>query len=247
MTPPEHVNGEVADAASEPDPERDVLLHDPWVGDEKHDVDTTATIWYTRRQVLAASFAGLVLGVGAGMAYMTKTFVDTQRKRDRPTAVDLGFVNDMLDHHDQAVEMSLITLGRPGIGGSTRQFATEVIIFQRYEIGLLEGRLNDWGAGRGDEDRSAMAWMGMGTTVQTMPGMATADDLQRLKTVTSIDADRAFLTLMRAHHQGGVHMAEYARDHATDGDVVTLATRMAYNQKLEVTEYTRTLNGLPAA
>ncbi len=199
---------------------------------------------YTRRQVFAASLATLLLGVGAGMAYTTKSWVDRERARDRPTAVDLGFVNDMLDHHDQAVEMSLITLGRPGISGNVRNFATEVIVFQRYEIGLLEGRLNVWGEQRGEDDRTAMTWMGMGSKVSEMPGMASADDLGRLKTATGTDADREFFTLMRAHHKGGVHMADYAATNAADGEVISLASRMSYNQKLEVTEYTRALASL---
>ena len=213
--------------------------------EEPGEADSDRQHWYTRRQVLAASFAGLVLGVGVGMAFTTKSWVDRERNRNRPTDVDLGFVNDMLDHHDQAVQMSLITLNTPGISGGVRQFATEVVIFQRYEIGLLEGRLNVWGEERGAEDRTAMAWMGMGTNVNDMPGMARPSDLERLRNATGIGADREFLTLMRAHHEGGVHMAEYAAANASDTEVVALAARMANVQKLEVTEYTRFLDALP--
>lgn len=202
---------------------------------------------FTRRQMFAASFAGLVLGVGTGMAFTTKTFIADEQKANKPTTVELGFVNDMLDHHDQAVEMSLIALGLPGVGANTRQFATEVLVFQRYEIGLLEGHLNNWGEERAAENRRAMAWMGMGTSVQAMPGMASPNELERLKNASGTGADREFLTLMRAHHKGGVHMAEYAADRAKNDDIVTLAARMAYNQNLEISEYTLALNKLPNA
>ena len=212
---------------------------------EDGDDDTDTGGWFTRRQVLGASFAGLVLGFGIGTALTTKSLLDRERNRLRPTDVDLGFVNDMLDHHDQAVQMSLITLNATGISGGVRQFATEVVIFQRYEIGLLEGRLNVWGKERGAEDRTAMAWMGMGSKVNDMPGMAQPSDLERLRNASGTDADREFLTLMRAHHQGGVHMAEYAATHASDTEVAGLAARMANVQKLEVTEYTRALDALP--
>ncbi len=200
--------------------------------------------WYSVRHVIAASFSCLLLGLGAGTAYSTQKYSSRAQDRFRFTEVDQGFVNDMLDHHDQAVEMSLITLDRPGISAAVKRFATEVIVFQRYEIGLLEARLDEWGVDRGAEDRVAMAWMGMGTTVVDMPGMASSDDLLRLKNAAGVEADREFLTLMRAHHKGGVHMAEFARDNASDAEVAVLATRMATDQKLEVEEYTKTLNGL---
>lgn len=201
--------------------------------------------WYSVRHVVAASLACLLLGLGAGTAYSTRKYSGRAQDRFRFTEVDQGFVNDMLDHHDQAVEISLITLDRPGISAAVKHFATEVVVFQRYEIGLLEGRLDVWGMDRGAEDRVAMAWMGMGTTVVDMPGMASADDLLRLRNAVGVEADREFLTLMRAHHKGGVHMAEFAGDNASDAEVAVLATRMATDQKLEVEEYTRTLNGLP--
>jgi uncharacterized protein (DUF305 family) len=201
--------------------------------------------WYSVRHLIAASLACLLLGLGAGTAYSTRKYSSREQDRFRFTEVDQGFVNDMLDHHDQAVEMSLITLDRPGISAAVKHFATEVVVFQRYEIGLLEGRLDVWGMERGAEDRAAMAWMGMRTNVAAMPGMASSEDLLRLKSATGVAADREFLTLMRAHHKGGVHMAEFARDNASDAEVVVLATRMAIDQKLEVDEYTRTLDGLP--
>ena len=228
----------VADASTHNAPNADVT---------ETERDLVGASVFSRRQVFGAAIAGLVFGVGAGMAYVTRSTLDPERQQSQPTTIDQGFVNDMLDHHDQAVEMSLITLGRPGISGSTRQFATEVIIFQRYEIGLLEGRLNAWGVERAEETRKAMVWMGMGTSVKSMPGMASITDLDRLRSASGRDADREFLTLMRAHHQGGIHMAEYARDKARDREIVGLASRMAYNQALEVTEYTRALDAIPSS
>jgi uncharacterized protein (DUF305 family) len=212
--------------------------------DIEEDNEASGT-WFTRRQVLAASFAGLVLGVGVGTSVTKKLLQDRERQRNRPTDVDLGFVNDMLDHHDQAVEMSLITLNKQDISVPVRQFATEIVIFQRYEIGLLEARLTVWGRERAADDRTAMAWMGMGSKVSDMMGMAQPDDLERLKNATGADADREFLTLMRSHHEGGVPMAEYAATQASDFEVLILATRMAKVQRLEVTEYTRFLDALP--
>ncbi len=200
--------------------------------------------WHSTRHLVAASLACLVLGFGVGTSIATQKYTKREQARYRYTAVDSGFVNDMLDHHDQAVEMSLITLDRPGISSAVKHFATEVLVFQRYEVGQLESRLDAWGLERAEDDRVAMRWMGMGTIVAEMPGMASTADLERLTQASGVEADRAFLTLMTSHHKGGVHMAEYARDHATDSDVVLLATRMATNQQQEIAEYTQTLEAL---
>ncbi len=216
-------------------------------GSLEHEVEGPRGRWYSARHLVVSGLACLLLGFGVGTSITTRKYSQREQARYRFTEIDRGFVDDMLDHHDQAVEMSLITLERPGISSVVKHFATEVIVFQRYEVGQLESRLDAWGLERGEDDRVAMAWMGMGTKVADMPGMATAADLDRLQKAEGVNANREFLTLMRAHHNGGIHMAEYARQQATDSDVQLLATRMATNQKQEVAEYTQALAGLPAA
>ena len=67
----------------------------------------------------------------------------------------------------------------------------------------------------------------MPVEARSMPGLATDDDLARLRDAEGTDFDRLFLTLMAAHHEGGVHMADYAADHAADPRVRSLAALMA--------------------
>jgi uncharacterized protein (DUF305 family) len=90
------------------------------------------------------------------------------------------------------------------------------------------------------EGRTSMAWMGMPTPVEKMPGMTSPADYDALCRATGGDVDRRFLTLMRAHHLGGVHMAEVARDQAASPSVRQLATVMARNQSIEANEYEAT-------
>ena len=101
-----------------------------------------------------------------------------------------------------------------------------------------------WHQQRGDLERTSMQWMDMGTPVAAMPGMATAAELENLKGAGGADADRLFLTMMREHHRGGVHMSLYAAAHASDGDVRELATRMAKCQQVEVNEYSMLMRRL---
>ena len=52
---------------------------------------------------------------------------------------------------------------------------------------------------------------------------------------------------MIEHHAGGIHMAQYAQEHARLGDVRDLARAMAANQEMEIDElnHVRQDLGLP--
>lgn len=148
-------------------------------------------------------------------------------------SVDVGFLRDMIDHHDQAVQMALIQIAN-GESELLAGFALDVVASQRYEIGLMEARLRDWGHGRGDPTREAMAWMGHATAVADMPGMASSEDIAAFAGVAGSDADARFIQLMTDHHEGGIHMAEHAWRHAGHEPVRELAERMAKLQRIEI-------------
>jgi len=152
------------------------------------------------------------------------------------SAVDTGFLQDMIDHHEQAVSMASVTTA----GASdpiVRDMAREVLIEQRYEIGLMDGYLQARDEGRGDPDRERMTWMGQGMPLADMPGYATPEQLDELQSASPEDQNLLFLKLMTAHHQGGVDMAEYAARHAEDPRVRHLAEVMARVQRQEIREY----------
>ncbi len=200
------------------------------------DRDTPVRRHFSWVELVAAIVAAIVLGVGIGY------FAGSADRR--PNAVDVGFARDMIDHHDQAVEMALAVLAKPDVNPTVRTFATEILIFQRWEIGLLDARLERWGRLRGELERTTMTWMSMPTPLAVMPGMASRAQLDALRAATGREADRQFLTLLREHHRGGRHMAEYAAEHASDGTLRDLAGRMANYQKVEANEYTLLLRSL---
>lgn len=165
---------------------------------------------------------------------------------NRPTSegsVDVGFYRDMVFHHEQAVEMSLIELGK-GADPIVRGFAQEIVIFQQYEIGRMDEQLRRWGLGRHQYTDTAMRWMGEPTPVRRMPGLATEDQMQALRDAEGAAADALFLDLMAEHHRAGAHMAEYAAQRADDPGVRDLAARMARNQSIEIAEFAQTAQRL---
>jgi len=68
-----------------------------------------------------------------------------------------------------------------------------------------------------------------------MPGLASRDDMDRLRQATGKEADTIFLTLVISHHQAGVTMAEAAVQRATSENVRASAGRMAAAQANEMT------------
>ena len=174
---------------------------------------------FSLSKVLPITVAFTVLGFGIGFLVAARN--------EAPSSIDMGFTRDMVDHHDQALRMALVVLNKPDIDGGARNFATEVLLFLRWELGIMDTYLANRHQQRGELERTSMQWMDMGTPVAAMPGMATAAQLEILKGADGADADRLFLTMMREHHRGGVHMSQYAAAHASDGDVRELATRMA--------------------
>lgn len=160
--------------------------------------------------------------------------------RDHPPgvdSVDVGFLWDMSDHHDQANEMSTMMLTKD-VRSDVVVVAAEVLLSQRYEIGRMSAWLDDWGVGRGDPDRKAMAWMPSmaPTTVAAMPGMQSPERMEELSEADGPEAERLFLEMMIDHHRGGVHMAKDAARRAGDARVRDQAERMAEVQRREISE-----------
>jgi uncharacterized protein (DUF305 family) len=203
--------------------------------DDDDDDDGGAGLAWSKVIIAIAAFAFL----GGAIGYLIGA--------ERPPgdgSVDVGFVRDMIDHHDGAVAMARIALRKQDLAPITRSFAEEVVLDQQREIGIMDTYLADWGKVRGDTDRIAMRWMGRPVPASHMPGMPSQDQLDQLEAAKGSQADRLFLTLMRAHHQGGVHMAQYAAEHASEKKVRKLATRMATFQSSEINEYTIALRQL---
>lgn len=189
------------------------------------------------RRGLIVGLAAAIVGVLAGFVLATFLVPDAPSVPSE-SSVDVGFLRDMSDHHDQAVRLAVVQLER-GESRALRGMALDTIALQRYELGLMEARLVDWGHGRADLPRTAMAWMGMATPVDRMPGMATEADLARFVAAAGADADRLFVELMTAHHLGGIHMAEHAAEHARTPAVRELAERIAKTQRIELVDLER--------
>lgn len=169
------------------------------------------------------------------------------------TSVEAGFARDMQVHHQQAVELSLLIRDLTD-DPEIRLLAYDIAVSQSQQSGQMYGWLAEWGLPQAAPEPS-MTWMtrptltgithGHGqdaahTPGSPMPGMATSEQIAALESATGADAEQQFLSLMIAHHEGGVEMAQEVIARSTNRVVVDLATSILAAQRGEI-EFMTTL------
>jgi uncharacterized protein (DUF305 family) len=115
---------------------------------------------------------------------------------------DVGFMQMMIPHHAQALEMADLVEARTN-QPALLNIAGRIKASQSDEIDFMEGWLTDRG-----ESPMAHAHHMMSMHHKMEMGMATDDQMAALAAAESVDFDRQFLTLMIRHHEGAVDMVE---------------------------------------
>jgi uncharacterized protein (DUF305 family) len=179
----------------------------------------------------AAVFIGLAIGLLVGPAPATSESSGAAGE-GTPNEVDIGFATDMSFHHAQALAMSQRVLGTD-TSGSVQAAAAEILQTQAYEMGLLQGWLRDWDESTAPPEE-VMGWMHAAVPAAQMPGYATDEEMSWLAALTASEKGRLFLELMRTHHVGGIHMAEYAAAHAATEKVRKAAATMVAAQTYDI-------------
>jgi len=196
-------------------------------GDDEPGGSHVSGLSWGRVAVLGAALA--FLGFAVGM-------VVTRDRRPGEGSVDVGFTQDMITHHQQALGVATLEVAH-GDDPVVRSYAREVLTFQSYEVGVMTATLAGWGYATTDRADEAMDWMGMPVPVADMPGLLSGDQLDAMGDARGAESDRLFLELMAEHHRGGLHMAADAAEHADDEGVRTLAASIARSQAQEINEY----------
>lgn len=162
-------------------------------------------------------------------------------------SVDVGFARDMITHHDQAIEMAGVTRDN-STNPQVRLLAFDIETGQLAQVGQMQGWLQVWGKNPNNPG-DPMSWMPASAHMDhgsggLMPGMATQEEMDRLRKARGNDLDVLFLQLMIRHHQGGIPMAEYAVEHAAQPVVRDLADKMVKAQSAEVISMEKLLRQL---
>ena len=195
--------------------------------------DPSSPWWHSAWRLAVMGVALVFLGGALG-------YFLTSRSTASPSSgsADVGFLQDMRWHHDQAVRLGLIHLDKEASGQdpSVRSLASDIVRTQQFENGVMAGQLRAWGQAEANESGTGMMWMGMPVPIDRMPGMASEEEVERLKSLTGLEADELFLQLMYAHHEGGLHMATDALGRTSTDEARTLARTFMESQQFELGE-----------
>lgn len=166
---------------------------------------------------------------GSSSATQTQEFNDT----------DVSFAQDMIPHHEQAVEMADLALDKAD-ADEVKALAEEIKGAQDPEIQTMKGFLEDWGQKEGEEpddmddmghsDDSAES----GDASET--GMMSDDEMADLEAASGAAFDKAFLEMMVEHHKGAISMSETERADGESADAKELAGQIIKAQEAEIAE-----------
>ncbi|HEX8509084.1 MAG TPA: DUF305 domain-containing protein [Propionibacteriaceae bacterium] len=140
---------------------------------------------------------------------------------------DVMFVQGMIPHHQQAVEMSDTLLKKSGITADTTALAKQIKAAQQPEITTMESWLKTWGK-TADGGMGGMTHGGMGD------GMATDDQLKAFEQADGPAAEKLYLEMMTKHHQGAIMMAQAELTNGESPDAIQLAKDITSSQQAEI-------------
>jgi uncharacterized protein (DUF305 family) len=146
------------------------------------------------------------------------------------TEADVRFMQGMIGHHAQAIEMTDLLATRTE-SDAMRTLAKRIELSQADEIRMMQ----EWLTARGAALPDPHAHHAHGATL--MPGMLTAEEMARLAAAKGPEFDRLFLEGMIKHHGGALTMVEelFATPGAgQEGEIFAFASDVDADQRMEI-------------
>lgn len=151
---------------------------------------------------------------------------------------DVAFAQNMISHHQQAVEMASLALDpTSGASSEVTDLAQRIKAAQDPEVSMMSGWLEHWHQPM-TMDSAAGHEMG---SMHSAEGMMSDEDMDQLMQLSGAEFDRAWLQGMIEHHRGAITMAEQIKDEGDNPDVLALADEVITAQQAEVDEMTNLL------
>jgi uncharacterized protein (DUF305 family) len=155
------------------------------------------------------------------------------------TAADVKFMQGMIHHHAQALDMVALLMTRTS-SDDMKKLAERIRISQTDEIGMMQR----WLRGRGQDvpdphalHMPGMIMAGMDHEGPMMPGMLTPAEMAHLGTLKGVDFDRAFLEGMIKHHGGALTMVQElfaTRGAGQESVIFAFASDVDADQRMEI-------------
>ena len=146
------------------------------------------------------------------------------------TPADVRFMQGMIGHHAQALEMTALLATRTS-SEDMRKLARRIELSQSDEIEMMQ----DWLRGRGEPLPDPHAHHAPGGTL--MPGMLTREEMERLAAAKGSEFDRLFLEFMIKHHDGALVMVSQlfsTPGAAQESEIFAFASDVDADQRMEI-------------
>lgn len=168
------------------------------------------------------SFAGIVVLILTIIATfgMFGIFNQPSNQVSEFNRADLMFMNMMLIHHDQAIEMAELAENRTD-NQNILELSQNISQAQTEENQKMAEWLREAG-------------FNPPTRGHRMAGMATQQEMNKLRQSQGREFDLLFSELMIKHHEGGIQMARVENQNGKSDKVVELAQGMIEVQQKEV-------------
>jgi len=156
------------------------------------------------------------------------------------TAADVKFMQGMIGHHSQAVEMVELLKSRTA-RDDMRLLGQRIEISQEDEIKMMQ----HWLQTRGQEVPGPHAMHMHGATL--MPGMLSEEEMARLSAAKGADFDRLFLEGMIKHHGGALTMVHELFETPGAGqevEIFSFASDVDSDQRMEIDRMGAMLNAI---
>ena len=122
-----------------------------------------------------------------------------------PTKADVDFMQGMIMHHSQAVEMTKLVAAKSH-NAEILELGRKIDISQTDEMGFMKRWLQD--RGKPISAMENMPGMDMSSMMPAMPGMLTKAQMDALRKAQGPEFDHLFLTGMIQHHTGALYMVK---------------------------------------
>jgi uncharacterized protein (DUF305 family) len=146
------------------------------------------------------------------------------------TGADIKFMQGMIGHHAQALEMVELLKTRSA-SADMKKLALRIELSQDDEINMMQR----WLEVRGQQVPNRNAMHAHGATL--MPGMLTPDEMKQLTDAKGADFDRHFLEGMIKHHGGALAMVAdllATPGAAQESDVFAFVSDVEADQRMEI-------------
>lgn len=162
---------------------------------------------------------------GNSGATTTRGQTATAELPDDVNDADVAFVQGMVPHHEQAIQMSELVIAN-GDDPTVIALAEQINAAQGPEIDQMNTWLDDW-----DIDPAGSDGM---DGMDGANGMMSDDEMDMMSEAMGADLDRMFLETMIRHHQGVIRMAEVELEEGSNADVLALAQGIIDGQQAEI-------------